>query len=137
MIFRFLYINIFAFLLAGLSVLIFLVPLDIFLIVFKIICVILPLVGSINIFSKWKAKNKKIQILVARNRKGIRLETFDHLGKTFCGRLMVDLALRDLRKYEPYSSFTKPEWKEIKNTVFDKKAKKQHKKRSSNTLFPK
>lgn len=114
---RFLYINIFAFLLIGLSVIVFIMPREIFIITIKTIFAILPLIGGIGILSQWKGKNKKLKIIVARNMKGIRLDTFERLKETPCGWVVADLALRELRKTENYKSFSKTDWKKIKRMV--------------------
>jgi len=116
-IFRFLYINVFAFILIGISCYIFFIPLNLFIIILKILFVLIPLIISIGIFCQWKAKNRKLKTLILRNRKIIRVDTFENLRETPCGWVLVDIALRELRKNEIYKAFSKKQWKEIRNTV--------------------
>jgi hypothetical protein len=121
---RFLYINIYTFLLFGLAVFVYFIPMDIFLYILKILCVFFLALGGLSILGQWNAKNKKIKILAARNKNGIRPDTFKKVRSTFCGQLMVNLTLRDLRKTENYSSLSKAEWKEQKRRAKGAKAKK-------------
>jgi hypothetical protein len=109
--------NVFAFLLVCLSIIIFLIPQDIFLFILKIICVLLPVISAIGIFSQWKVKNRKLKILIARNKTMIRIDTFNQLKETLCGLVVADIALRELRKTEYYKSFSKTNWKKIRSAV--------------------
>jgi len=119
MIFRFLYINIFAFLLIGFSAVIFFLPLEVFFIIFKFLCVILTAAGGIGIFSQWKSKNRKLKILIARNTKQLRLDTFEDLKESPCGRVIADIVLRELRKSENYKYISNANWKKIRSAVFE------------------
>jgi len=116
-VFRFLYINIFAFILLCLSVIVFFIPINIFIIILKILFVLILLIISIGIFCQWKAKNRKLITLILRNKKIIRIDTFKNLRETPCGWVLADIALRELRKNEIYKAFSKKQWKEIRNTV--------------------
>ena len=116
---RFMYINIYSFLLFILGVLIFLLPLEVFLLLAKIACALWAAYNGAYLLSLWKGKNRKMMTLLARNRKEIRPDTFRKLKGTLCGRLMVNLTLADLRKTGNYSSLSKAEWKEQKKRVFE------------------
>jgi hypothetical protein len=121
--FRFLYLNLFVFVLLGLGICIFLLPSDIFLLVLKYLCAFFCATGAIGIFAQWKGKTGIIPVLVKRNQKTIRPDTFKKLNATLCGQLVVSLALRDLRKTEMYSSLSEAEWKERKLKAMGKKSK--------------
>ena len=120
--FRFLYLNTYVFVLLALAVLIFLLPIGIFVVVMKYLCVLMCAAGAVGIFSQWKAKTGKIPILVQRNRKKIRPDTFADLQRTLCGRLVTSLALRDLRKTEAYRALSAAEWKELKSRAMGKES---------------
>jgi len=115
--FRFLHINFFAFVLIGASVFIFLTPHDVFVITMRIVFSLLSIAGAIGILIQWKAKSRKLDILVARNRKEIRLDTFVLIRETPCGWLLVDFALRALRKTEKHGSIPKANWKKIRRAA--------------------
>lgn len=83
----------------------------------------LPAISAIGIFIQWKAKNKKLKILVARNKTKIRIDTFDQLTETLCGWVVADIALRELRKTEYYKSFSTANWKKIRIAVLGLKRK--------------
>ena len=74
--------------------------------------------GGILLISQWKSKKRKIELLVARNRKQIRPDIFKKIGKTMCGQQMIDLALSDLRKTENYRNLTKDEWQLIEKNIY-------------------
>ena len=120
---RFLYLNMYVFLLLGLGVFIFVLPSDIFTVILKYLCVLMCAAAAIGIFSQWKGKTEKIPILVKRNQKALRPDTFKKLNETLCGQLVVNLALGDLRKTERYSSLSETEWKELKLKAMGRKSK--------------
>jgi len=135
---RFLYLNIYAFLLLGLAVGFFLLPIDIFMLLLKYMLVAYLMISGIYLISLWNSKNRRMKILFARNLKEIRPATFNNgVWKTPCGRLMVNIVLRDLRKTEYYNSLSKAEWKEIERRVFDKKSKPVRKNRKHRWCFSK
>jgi hypothetical protein len=124
---RFLYINSYAFSLFILGVLLFILPMDIFLLIVKILVSIWSIAGGIIILSQWKMKLRKIPLLVARNKKNIRPDIFKKLNETLCGRLMVNAALSDLRKSENYRNLSNDEWMHCKAIVFEKAKQKKRK----------
>jgi hypothetical protein len=101
-------------------------PEDIFFKVLKISFAFLPAVGGIGIFIFLFVKNRRLKILVANNRKGIRPDTFERLRETPCGWLVASLALHDLRKCEEHRSFSRKDWKDIRLTVLGLKRRKVH-----------
>ena len=113
----FLYINIFAFLLIGLGVVIFIMPQDIFLFILKIIFAFSIVASGFGILFQWKTKSRRLKILIARNKRGIRLDTFKQIREYPCGWVMADVALRELRKTENHRSFSGEQWKDIRRTV--------------------
>jgi hypothetical protein len=121
---RFLYINIFAILLISLSIIIFSIPQEIFLIILKYFFVLLFMVSGIGIFFQWKLKNRKLKILIARNKKEIRLDTFEQFKETPCGWLVADVGLRELRKIEHYKSLSRKTWKKIRTAALGIKVDK-------------
>ena len=130
--FRFLYLNIYAFLLLGLGIGFFLLPMDIFMLILKYIFVLYFLASGIYLLSLWNAKNKRMKVLFCRNLKEIRPATFNNgVWKTLCGQLMVNLVLRDLRKTEKYASLPMAEWKEMKRKAFGRKLKTARKNRNT------
>ena len=128
---RFLYLNIFAFVLAGVAVGVFLLPLDIFLKALKLLVVFLLAASAVRLFAQLKSKEKKLRILVARNMKEIRFDTFKQLSQTLCGNLMINTALGDLRKTENYISVSDAEWKRIKRKALGEKAEAVRKKNAN------
>jgi hypothetical protein len=60
-----------------------------------------------KLFSTWEDKKQKIDILINRNRKEFRPDTFDVFMQAPCGRLIVHQVLRDLHKQGEYTSLTK------------------------------
>ena len=116
---RFLYLNLYSLALFVLAALIFLLPMEVFLIIVKMGCVLWAAYNCVFLLSQWKGKTRKMRTLFGRNRKEIRPDTFRNLKRTLCGRLMVHLTLADLRKIGKYSSLSKEEWKEQKRRVFE------------------
>jgi len=118
--FRFLYVNFFALLLMALGVVIFFVSQELFYIIFKIMLSVWCVAGGFALITQWKAKKRKIELLVARNMKQIRPDTFRTISKTLCGQQMVGMALSDLKKTENYRNLSKDEWNLIEKNVYGK-----------------
>jgi hypothetical protein len=121
--FRFFYLNSYAFLLLVLGALILILPLNIFLLILKILTALWCVIAAFAIFIKWKEKMRKIPILAGRNKKEIRPDTFKKLSQTLCGELVIHLVLADLRKTETYRLLSAEEWKAAKRKAFGKRAK--------------
>jgi len=121
---RFIHVNFYILLLVVLGIGIFLLPMEFFYAFFKVMMSIWCVSGGIALMFQWKAKKRKIELLVARNRSHIRPDTFRSVNRTLCGQQMVSLALKDLRKTENYRALSKAEWALLVNgleggTVFD------------------
>ena len=112
--FKFLFINIYGFLLFVLGVAVFLMPMELFFQVLKIILAVFFIACSVGLFSQWPAKKRLIDILVLRNQNEIRPDTFKKHNKTLCGLLVVSYTLGRLRKTEAFRDLSKKDWKTIK-----------------------
>jgi hypothetical protein len=127
-IFCFIFLNIYSFFLFGLGVAAFLMPIDIFILVFKYLVVIWCIVGASIILSKYNVKIRQLAILVNRNKEEIRPDTFKVYLKTPCGQLLVNMAINNLRKTRNYANLSIAEWKKIKHTIYGKKFGRKPKK---------
>jgi hypothetical protein len=117
-------LNIYSFLLFGLGIAILLIPRDIFILIFKYLVVLWCIAGSCAILSKYNVKTRQLSILVKRNNKEIRPDTFKIYLKTPCGQLLVNMALDNLRKTENYKKLSITEWNRIKRIVYRKTSRK-------------
>lgn len=107
---RFLYLNIYSFLIIGAGILILIAPfyrISKWTLVIQGIIAIKLFMTAGKLFSAWKDKTKKIDILVKRNQYEFRPDTFDVFMQAPCGRLVVHQALRDLHKQSEYTSLLK------------------------------
>jgi len=107
---RFLYLNIYSFLLAGAGILTLTAPfyhLSKWTLVAQILIAIYLLTMSGNLFSAYKNKIKEIEILIKRNRVEFRPDTFEVFMQAPCGRLLVRSVLSDLGKGEEYKNLKK------------------------------
>lgn len=120
--FRFLFLNVYAFLLLALGALVVILPNEIFYLIVKYLLAIWCVVGGISIFANWKAKKKMIKIVTGRNKNEIRPDTFKWLRKTLCWRLVINVSLSDLRKTEKYRDIPKAEWNDLRRKAFGKTA---------------
>jgi hypothetical protein len=107
---RFLYINLYAFLLAFTGILTLAVPLFLiskWFIIPQIIIAIFVLSTSIKLFSTWKDKLREIDLLVNRNKNEFRPDTFEIYMQAPCGRLVVRQALKKLNKQDEFKELLK------------------------------
>jgi len=118
---RFLYLNIYSFLLAGAGILALAAPFYLitkWTLVAQIPVALYLLTMSGNLFSAWDSKKKEIEILVKRNKAEFRPDTFETFMKAPCGRLLVRAVLCELEKPDEYKNLLKlrkPFWAEIKS----------------------
>ena len=107
---RFIYLNIYAYLLliigVGISFL-HLYEIHWLLLVIQIIAVVILLNVSIKIFKSWASKKRSYTVLMERNRNGIREETFKEYMLAPCGRLLVKIVLSDLGERHQYKRLRK------------------------------
>ena len=130
---QFLFINVFAFLLFALGVVVLFMPKELFYLIFKILIAVIFIVSCVNLFIEWPAKKHLIEILVLRNRNEIRLDTFKKHKETLCGKLVVMYTMNMLRKTDNYRTLSTAEWKLKKRKVFEENSvgawRKKNKKR--------
>ena len=107
---RFLYLNIYSFLLVCVGILTLLLP---FWLITKWTLVAQGIVAiklfsiSGRLFSTWDAKKREINLLVNRNKREFRPDTFEIYMQAPCGRLIVHEALRELNMREEYKTLLK------------------------------
>jgi hypothetical protein len=103
--FRFLYINIYAFLVSALGILVALIPLykiTWILFIFQCLIAIKLFMISAQIFSTWDSKKREIELLKNRNSSQFRPDTFKIYMQAPCSRLVVRAALSDLNLRSNY-----------------------------------
>jgi len=107
---RFLYLNIYSFLIVCAGILTLLLP---FWLITKWILVAQGIAAvylfsiSGKLFSTWGAKKREIDLLVKRNKNGFRPDTFDIYMQAPCGRLVAREALRELNMRGEYKTLLK------------------------------
>ena len=101
---RFLYLNIYSFLIVCAGILTLVIPFYLFnkwIFVIQAVIAIKLFMISGRLFSTWENKNKEIDILINRNKVEFRPDTFEIFMQAPCGRLIVHQVLSDLnRSYE-------------------------------------
>lgn len=107
---RFLYLNIYSFLVVCAGILTLIIPFYFIskwiLIIQGIIAIYLFSIAG-KLFSSWKHKNREIALLVNRNRNEFRPDTFEAFMQAPCGRLVVRLALRELKRQGDFKTLSK------------------------------
>ena len=93
---RFCYLNTYAFLLLALGAAAALIPPAVFVLILKYGAALFLLAVAVTMLSGWKTKKRVMAVMMGRNRKTFRPETFRRHAKTFCGRLMVRVLIKDL-----------------------------------------
>jgi len=118
---RFLYLNIYSFLLVFAGILTLAAPFYMFskwtLIVQGIAAVKLFAISG-KLFSSWGSKKREIELLIKRNQDNFRPDTFEKFMQAPCGRLIARQVLRDLNKPDEYKSLLKlrkPFWVRLRN----------------------
>jgi len=107
---RFLYLNIYSFLLAFAGILTIAAPFYMFskwAIPVQGIVAVSFFVFSGALFSTWESKKREIELLTARNQNEFRPDTFTVFMQAPCGRLIVRETLRDLNMRDEYKSLLK------------------------------
>jgi len=124
---RFLYLNIYSFLIVCAGILTLLLP---FYLISKWILIIQGIVAiklffiSGKLFSAYETKKREIDLLVNRNKNEFRPDTFEIYMQAPCGRLVVHEALRVLRmqdKYKILLKLQKPLLERLKNNCTSSK----------------
>ena len=96
---RFIYINTYSFLLLICGIAVALVPffqVSKLLVIPQVILFFICIKYSMQIFSTWKGKKKRYAILMERNKKHFRPDTFEPYMQAPCGRLLTKVVLKDL-----------------------------------------
>ena len=124
---RFLYLNVFSFLIAFTGIFMLIVPLYFInrcTLVLQIIIAIKLFMISGRLFSTWGNKKREIDILIKRNQVEFRPDTFEIFMQAPCGRLIVRQVLRDLNMQDKYKSllkFQKPLLERLRNNCMPSK----------------
>lgn len=119
---RYLYLNIYAFLLVFLGIGIAFIPLYLWsgwLIVIQVVATVSCIYNGLKIFATWRDKKRKYEVLLQRNRTEFRPETFYEYMQAPCGRLLVRVVLSDLDcpcRYRELLSLREPLRKRITST---------------------
>jgi hypothetical protein len=103
-------VNLYSFLITGAGILTLIAPfywISKWTLVIQAIVAIKLFIIAGKLFSTWKDKKLKMDILIKRNQDEFRPDTFDVFMQAPCGRLMVHQVLRDLRKQGEYKSLLK------------------------------
>jgi len=104
--FRFLYLNTYSFLLLFCGIITVLIPffkVSKWLIIPQVIIAFLCLKQAAYLFSTWKDKKIKYEILIGKNKNGFRSDSFKIFMQAPCGRLLVKAVLKDLGLTARYS----------------------------------
>jgi uncharacterized membrane protein YkvI len=104
-IFRFLYLNQYAILLAAIGIVILLAPLYKImglLFIIQILIAIMAFKNSSQLFSTWNDKQRVLTVLINRNKSCFRADTFKIYMQAPCSRLIVRSVLRQLHLQEKY-----------------------------------
>lgn len=107
---RYLFLNIYGFLLIAIGGGILFFPLykySIWICLPQIFVSIICLKNGFGILQSWGDKKRKYQILISRNKEKFRKDTFSEFMMAPCGRLLTILVLKDLGYTEHYKDLRK------------------------------
>ncbi len=107
---RFLYLNSYAFLLILIGGGIAVIPCYRWhwsLVVIQAIFAFMCLYYALKIFSTWQEKKRVYKVLIERNEKQIRPETFNDYMQAPCGRLLAHVVLKDLGRKDQFAELDK------------------------------
>lgn len=107
---RFLYLNSYAFLLIFIGVGIAVIPCYRWhwsLVVIQAIFVLMFIYYALKIFSAWSDKKRVYKMLIERNEKELRPETFNEYMQAPCGRLLAHIVLKDLNRQNQFAQLDK------------------------------
>ena len=102
---RFLYLNIYGFILCGTGILTLVIPfywISKWTLVLQSIVAIKIFAIAIKLFSTWSDKKRSINILIKKNRGRFRPESFEEYMQAPCGKLVVRQVLKALNRQEDY-----------------------------------
>jgi len=118
---RFLYLNIYAFLLVFAGILTVATPFYVFgrwIILVQVMVAVMFFAAAGTLFSAWEHKKREMALLTKKNQKKFRPDTFAVFMEAPCGRLIVRQVLRDLNMPDEYESLVKlrgPLMKRLRN----------------------
>ena len=107
---RFLYLNIYSFLLVCAGILVILLPfykISKWILIAQGIIALYLFITGCRLFSTWDDKKAKIVILLGKNKDEFRPDTFEVFMQAPCGRLVVKTVLADLGKSHEYRNLLK------------------------------
>ncbi|MBI9103737.1 MAG: hypothetical protein JEY99_15080 [Spirochaetales bacterium] len=125
----FLYLNLYSLLLLSIGMILIGIPIykiSVFLCIPQIIISLIILINSARLFSSWDDKKKKIRILLSKNKKSIKEESFIIFMTAPCGRLLVKHVLKIIGKRDMYKTLKKyrvPLYVKVKNNCSDVETK--------------
>ena len=86
------------------SILIPLYKISLWFLIPQIIACLIFFKQAFKLFSSWKDKKIKYQILMGKNKNEFRADSFEVFMKAPCGRLLTKAVLKDLHKEEEYKN---------------------------------
>ena len=107
---RFIYLNAYAFLLILIGGGVAFIPVykvSLWLILPQAAIVIYCMKAAYTILSSWQDKKRKYHILMQRNRKELRADTFSEYMQAPCSRLLTKIVLKDLGRTDCYKTMKK------------------------------
>ena len=107
---RFLYLNSYAFLLIFIGVGIAVIPCYRWhwsLVVIQALFALMCIYYAMKIFSSWPEKKRVYKVLIERNEKEVRPETFNDYMQAPCGRLLAHIVLKDLGRQDQFAELDK------------------------------
>ncbi len=107
---RFLYLNVYAFLLVfgGIGIAFFpCFRIGWWLVALQVVIVLVCLKNGIKIFRSWSDKKRKYEILMQKNSAEFRPDTFTEYMQAPCGQLLAKIVLKDLGKTHKYRELLK------------------------------
>lgn len=107
---RYIYINIYAFLIILMGIGIIFLPLSgisPYLIYVQILLALICLKAAISILKKWNSKKRRYKKLIEANTGCFNPDSFKEYMQAPCGRLLVKVVLDDLGKKEQYKKLKK------------------------------
>lgn len=102
---RYIYLNTYSFILLFCGSALIAIPLykvSFFFLIPQIAVSLLFLKPALTLFSSWNDKVKKYEILIGKNKKEFRPDSFEMFMKAPCGRLLTRLVLKDLGYSDRY-----------------------------------
>lgn len=107
---RFLYLNAYAFLLVLIGGGVAFIPVhrvSLWLIIPQAAIAIVCLKAAYTILSSWQDKKRQYRILMQRNKKELRPDTFSEYMQAPCSRLLTRMVLKDLGRSDCYKTLKK------------------------------